>query len=155
MTVMAERGIEYSCFDSERSIGEVMDQYAWERFSEDVLDKGSALKNLIESFEYCFIPVGDERISSAVCQNGHITTLKILNHLEQFLDYRSREDGIDRKNIDETNKHIYNKTIDILRCLRRMRDNEPLFLLPQKDREDTFEFIKGLEYPPRDVERIF
>lgn len=71
---------------------------------------------------------------------GFVTHLDISHH---FLDYVRREIG------ESTNKLLWNSLNNILRVLKRKRNNEPLYLLPKEDLKLTRGFLEKLSQPPR------
>lgn len=75
-----------------------------------------------------------------------VTHLDISQNLIDYLNSETNEQEI--INLEEGNRFQWNAASNILRGLKRMRDNEPVFLLPEKDKRLLAGFINRLNSPP-------
>jgi hypothetical protein len=118
----------------------------WRNFYNDILNKGSSLDLLIDFFEDRNKEKGEtiqDYLYTGSCGGfkTRITKSDLYTHYFNFL-YKSE---------DESDKDIWNIQNNMLRVLKRMKSEEPIYLLPREDIVITYKFINMLSRPPRQI----
>jgi len=130
-----------SFFPPQPSFEESLEIWAWERFHQSILDKGPALNYLI-SFLTEIINSKEQKLFDSYSDKygDYITKYQLHTHYFKLLCQQE----------DKSDKNIWNTQNNLLRVLKRMKSDEPLYLLPEEDRGLTYKFIDRLNHPPRD-----
>lgn len=125
------------------SMGEYLLASTWKNFNKDIWEKRPALDYVIDFFEDIINnekPTLDFYIKSY--DGEYIRKADIHLH---FFNLLCRQNN-------KTDRNVWNIQNNILRVLKTMRSEEPLFLLPREDRTLTYKFIDRLNRPPRDTD---
>ncbi len=122
------------------------EQTMWKvRYTFNILKKGDALDKIIE-----IIKKDIDRISKGKKNEYHLDFMNpwesgVKDHLfNQVLEENYKDD-----------KSFCNFLNDVLRYLKRFKNNEPLYLLSKKEKKLGQEFIRRLEYPPSGYDSLF
>lgn len=142
------------------SYGEVMRRQAWSIFYSD-LNKGKveAWDKVALSLEH-MLKVADKsektqqekaEVIREYCLKHatEITRQEIIYHCIRCLYDHAFALGIEDvlDDADEGNRYFWNSINDILRCVKRIKNDEDTFTLPNKDKELTLGFLKRLSSP--------
>jgi len=117
--------------------------YTLERRDKEALDK------VISSVETTIKAVTDIEKNFWIFETGHIREIDIGRHLLHYLKEIESEE-LKQSCRDIRNRYQWNQVHNILRYLKRVRNDEAPYLLPREDRELAQGFIKRLEHPPRE-----
>lgn len=115
------------------------------RYNFNILKKKEALDKVIEIIEKDI-----DRISEGRKNEYHLDFMNpwesgVKDHLfHQVLEENYKDD-----------KSFCNFLSDVLRYLKRFKNNEPIYLLSEKEKKDGSKFLRRLEYPPRRYDPLF
>ncbi len=136
-------------FKPHRSPEQRLRELNWRFFYNKLMERDEKSLNLvIETLDGLIESVSDEsksneRISYFVRQSlrkqYNANGLDIQGHLLRYLG----------TNNYFGDRSCWNAIHDISRCLKRVRDDEAVYLLPDKDKELTSGFLERLKYPLR------
>lgn len=116
----------------------------WRSFYLDICNKGSSLDLLIDFFEDRNKEKGEtiqDYLYTGSCGEfkTRVTKFDLYTHYSNFL----------YKQGDKSDKDIWNIQNNMLRVLKRMKSEEPIYLLPREDIDMTYKFLNMLSRPPR------
>lgn len=120
----------------------------WQDFYYDLKDrKPEAFDKVIRSLERLTEPTSEEWLDEEMRDEHdiNVTELKIAIKLDQY--FRELTYG-QKISIEDKAKLTWNWGNNILRCLKRIRNDEAPFQLPYEDKELTFGFIERMAVPP-------
>ena len=148
--------ITESCIGPYTSLQQRIIDDTWKSFYEKLIkrDKDS-LDKVIRSVEYVISAMTKdpneeldkkwvEELLKDMSSKEIITKLKINSHLQSYVEDKGREYGI--KDVFELKRFYWNSVNDILRCLKKIRNDEAPFI-PCKDYQLTHGFVERLSMP--------
>jgi hypothetical protein len=129
----------------------------WSGFYEELMQaKPKALDKVIGILENCIqcergikVPnfFDDEAYKDDKGNCLFIRNRGIFYHFYNFITRKTYEAKLER-NSEQGKKYGWNLACNLLRTLKRTRDNEAPYLLPQQDRDNLAEFIERIATTP-------
>lgn len=112
---------------------------SWQNFQRDIWDKGKALDFLINTLE--------------IIRDNKSLPFEFYFEKYEDVDIKRSEIHSHYYNLlcgqeDKSDRNIWNIQNNILRVLKTVKSNEPIYLLSRKDRALTYKFIDMLDHPP-------
>jgi len=126
--------------------------WAWDNFYQSVLDRGEGLDKVISVVEHLLDSFDDnnaENIFMDVLDDKcYVSNGEIFSHLHDYIAQAEDSAGIPKEDLEARMRYELNTVSNILRCLKRIKNNEPTYLLPNEDRRSTQDFIERLRFAP-------
>jgi len=140
------------CMLPDQSLKQMMAERAWEKFHRDILNRGSSIDKVIdvaqkgaESIIEDKFELWDDTFSSGYGVKKQAIFTHLLNHIIKQYRENFVSDPHDKQ---EVNRFVWNTANNLIRCLKRIKNDEAPFLLPYEDKKQTLEFIESLKCPP-------
>ena len=129
-------------------------KHLWEEFYFDLKEaKAKALDKVITPLEDMIKDVSgfkefdyDKSLQESLRGDKNVKRGEIVSHILTYLYQKNFEAGIE--DLDLGNIFMWNNTNNILRYLRRIRNDEPALRLPHPDKELALGLIERLRAPP-------
>jgi hypothetical protein len=146
------------CFPH-KSVDDMSKEMAWHNFyykltyKRNDAERKEALEKVIQTVEKSIPALLENKFEQwdDSFSNEHVTKSKISEHFFNYLAHVWRRNfDCTAKNDTETKRIMWNYMNNILRCLKRIKNDEAPFMLPYEDKKLTLDFIERLNCPPPD-----
>ena len=112
--------------------------YVWETFHEDLINRGESLGRVINALQYLLDTVDRPEIPSGnhckfFSQGKDITNLDLSGKFSDYFKMQIYEQGL---NPEARDRYSRNLAANLVRGLKMMKNNEPVFQLPEQDKRD-------------------
>jgi len=134
------------------SFRDILKKLRWENLHKDVLNKGKSIDRIIEVTQLLIDEIFDDKEKESGLLIGElvkdIPAVEIrkhfINSVIRFYNKEGEHYG------DERGRSYWNLSHNLLRGLRKYKDDAGFYLLPEEDQKLTLDFIGKLKHPPRD-----